>query len=247
MLTTDSRPKSDCRRAICGKVSVKLETEYTIKQKLEPSLKAAGSSLADIGSAGLSARSGDFAPFNECARIFPQYPPATSVMPMATPVLGDREGRIEINAIALRSAAKRARASLMRKRCLRGQLQPAVRAGDLLFIQAAGDRPQRAHDAARVDPAQPLFAERAGANGLYVGNAQKLCEAAGTSLANVVRSSSFIRLKTSTGLPGRDQHLPDITAVLGRRGTVPAVPAHGPARSVGVCSVRREGERRREG
>ena len=89
-------------------VPVKLEAEYTIKQKLEPALKAAGSSLADIVKCQVYLRDpADFAPFNEVWReFFPKKPPATSVMPMATPGLAIEEGRIEINAIALRSGGK---------------------------------------------------------------------------------------------------------------------------------------------
>jgi len=177
-------------------VPVKLETEYTIKQKLEPALKAAGSSLADIVKCQVYLRDpADFAPFNEVWReFFPKKPPATSVMPMATPGLAIEEGRIEINAIALRSGGK------TRARTVDAKVMPAwagysqaVRAGDLLFISGllAIDR-NGLIDAARVDPAQPLFGSSVQTQMDHMlGNAQKLCEAAGTSLANVVRIQQF--------------------------------------------------------
>jgi enamine deaminase RidA (YjgF/YER057c/UK114 family) len=177
-------------------VPVKLEAEYTIKQKLEPALKAAGSSLANIVKCQVYLRDpADFAPFNEVWReFFPKNPPATSVMPMATPGLAIEEGRIEINAIALRSGGK------TRARTVDAKVMPAwagysqaVRAGDLLFISGllAIDR-NGLIDAARVDPAQPLFGSSVQAQMDHMlGNAQKLCAAAGTSLANVVRIQQF--------------------------------------------------------
>ena len=177
-------------------VPVKLEAEYTIKQKLEPALKAAGSSLADIVKCQVYLRDpADFAPFNEVWReFFPKYPPATSVMPMATPGLAIEEGRIEINAIALRSGGKtRARTVDAKVMPAWGGYSQAVRAGDLLFISGllAIDR-NGLIDAARVDPAQPLFGSSVQAQMDHMlGNAQKLCEAAGTSLANVVRIQQF--------------------------------------------------------
>jgi len=159
-------------------------------------LKAAGSSLADIVKCQVYLRDpADFAPFNEVWReFFPKKPPATSVMPMATPGLAIEEGRIEINAIALRSGGK------TRARTVDAKVMPAwagysqaVRAGDLLFISGllAIDR-NGLIDAARVDPAQPLFGSSVQAQMDHMlGNAQKLCEAAGTSLANVVRIQQF--------------------------------------------------------
>jgi len=177
-------------------VPVKLEAEYTIKQKLEPALKAAGSSLANIVKCQVYLRDpADFAPFNEVWReFFPKKPPATSVMPMATPGLAIEEGRIEINAIALRSGGKtRARTVDAKVMPAWGGYSQAVRAGDLLFISGllAIDR-NGLIDAARVDPAQPLFGSSVQAQMDYMlGNAQKLCAAAGTSLANVVRIQQF--------------------------------------------------------
>ena len=177
-------------------VPVKLETEYTIKQKLEPALKAAGSSLADIVKCQVYLRDpADFAPFNEVWReFFPKNPPATSVISMATPGLAIEEGRIEINAIALRSGGKTC------ARTVDAKVMPAWagysqagRAGDLLFISGllAIDR-NGLIDAARVDPAQPLFGSSVQTQMDHMlGNAQTLCEAAGTSLANVVRIQQF--------------------------------------------------------
>ncbi len=177
-------------------VPVKLETEFTIRQKLEPALKAAGSSLADVVKCQVYLRDpADFAPFNEVWRAhFARNPPATSLIPMSTPGLAIAEGRVEINAIALRSRGK------TRARGIDAGVMPAwkgysqaVRAGDLLFISGllAIDR-NGLIEAARVDPAQPYFGSSVQAQMDYMlANAQKLCKAAGTSLANVVRIQQF--------------------------------------------------------
>ncbi len=177
-------------------VPVKLETEFTIKQKLEPALKAAGCSLADIVKCQVYLRDpADFSAFNEVWRAhFKKNPPATSVIPMATPGLAIEEGRVEINAIALNARGK------TRAHTIDAGVMPAwagysqaVRAGDLLFISGllAIDRNGLIEDA-RVDSAQPHFGSSIQAQmDFMLGNAEKLCRAAGTSLANVVRIQQF--------------------------------------------------------
>jgi enamine deaminase RidA (YjgF/YER057c/UK114 family) len=177
-------------------VPIKLETDYTIKQKLEPALKAAGSSLADVVKCQVYLRDpADFAPFNEVWRAhFAQNPPATSVIPMATPGLAIEEGRVEINAIALSRSGK------TRARTIDAGVMPAwagysqaVRAGEFLFISGllAIDR-NGLIEGARADPAQPYFGSSVQAQmDCMLANAQKLCKAAGTSLANVVRIQQF--------------------------------------------------------
>ena len=113
---------------------------------------------------------------------------------MATPGLAIEEGRIEINAIALkRGGATRAQTIDAGVMPAWAGYSQAVRAGDLLFISGllAIDR-NGLIDAARVDPAQPHFGSSVQAQMDYLlANAQKLCKAAGTSLANVVRIQQF--------------------------------------------------------
>ena len=177
-------------------VPVKLETEFIIREKILPGLEAAGSSLRDIVKCQVYLRDpADFAPFNEVWRAhFPRNPPATSLIPMSTPGLGIAEGRVEINVIALKSGGK------TRARAIDAGVMPAwagysqaVRAGDLLFISGllAIDR-NGLIAGARVDPAQPYFGSSVQAQmDCMLNNAQKLCKAAGTSLANVVRIQQF--------------------------------------------------------
>lgn len=175
---------------------VKLETEFVVKRKIEPALKAAGSSLGDVVKCQVYLRDlQDFAPFNEVwAKHFPEDPPATTLIPMSTPGLAIESGRVEINTIALRSAGK------TRPQVVDAGILPAwagysqaVRAGDLLFISGmlAIDRGGLIA-AARPDPAQPFFGSSIEAQmDFLLENAQRICRAAGTLLANVVRIQQF--------------------------------------------------------
>lgn len=175
---------------------IKLETEFILREKIEPALKAAGSSLKNIVKCQVYMRDPqDFAPFNEVwAKCFPRAKPATTLIPTATPGFFLENARIEINTIALTDAGK------TRKQIIDGGVVPAwrgysqaVRAGDLLFISgllAADDQGLAA--AARLDPRQPYFGSSVQTQmDVMLTNAQKICRAAGTSLANVVRIQQY--------------------------------------------------------
>jgi enamine deaminase RidA (YjgF/YER057c/UK114 family) len=175
---------------------VKLETDFIVRKKIEPALEAAGCSLGDVVKCQVYLRDpADFAPFNESWREhFPKNPPATSVIPMATPGLAIESGRIEINTIALRrggaTRARRVDAGVMP--AWDGHSQ-AVRAGDLLFVSGllAIDRNGLVGEA-RPDPAQPFFGSSLQSQmECLLANAERICRAAGTSLANVVRIQQF--------------------------------------------------------
>ena len=175
---------------------IKLEAEFIIREKLIPTLKAAGSSLKNVVKCQVYMRDpDDFAPFNEVwSKFFPKAKPATTLIPTATPGFFVSDARIEINTIALSDAGK------TKKQIIDAGVIPAyaghsqaVRAGDLLFISgmlAVGD--DGLIESARIDPAKPYFGSSIQAQMDYLlANAQKLCKAAGTSLANVVRIQQF--------------------------------------------------------
>ena len=175
---------------------VKLETEFIVTEKLAPALKAAGSSLADMVKCQVHLRDpADFALFNEVWRKhFPAKAPATTLIPTATPGFAIDSARVEINAVALRSAG-RTTAKIVDAGVLpawAGYPQ-AVRAGDLLFLSGllAIDRGGLI-EAARPDPEQPFVGSSIHAQMEFLlRNAEKICRAAGTSLANVVRIQQF--------------------------------------------------------
>jgi enamine deaminase RidA (YjgF/YER057c/UK114 family) len=175
---------------------IKLEAEFIIREKIAPALKAAGSSLQNVVKCQVYLRDlEDFAPFNEVwEKHFPRQKPATTLIPTATPGFFLEDARIEINTIALTDAGS------TRKKIIDGGVAPAfaghsqaVRAGDLLFISGllAADA-EGLVKSARIDPTQPYFGSSVQAQmDAMLGSAQKICRAAGTSLANVVRIQQY--------------------------------------------------------
>lgn len=176
---------------------VKRETEFIVRKKLVPALEAAASSLRDLVKCQVYLRDpADFAPFNEVWQSFfgPEGPPATSLIAASDPAFTVAELRVEINAIAVRSGGKVKREPVNTggMPTYRGYPQ-AVRAGDLLFLSGLLAIDENGLvGGARRDPAMPYF--NAGIQAqmeAILGNADRICRAAGTSLANVVRIQQF--------------------------------------------------------
>ena len=175
---------------------IRLEADFVVTKKILPALEAAGSSLADIVKCQVYLRDPqDFGPFNEVWRsFFPQDAPATTLIPMPNPGLVIEDARIEVNTIAVRSAARE------KRRVIDAGVMPAwkgysqaVRVGNLLLL--SGLMPIDAGGlvaAARSDPLQPYFGSSIEAQMEHlIAAAQTICEAAGTSLANLVRVQQF--------------------------------------------------------
>jgi enamine deaminase RidA (YjgF/YER057c/UK114 family) len=212
---------------------IRLETEFIIRHKIEPALKAAGSSLENIVKCQVYMRDvEDFGTFNEVwGQFFPRAKPATTLIPTATPGFFLSNARIEINTIALKDGGK------TKRDVVDAGVFPAfagfpqaVRAGDLLFLSGLLAIDENGLvDAARVDPEQPYVGSSVQAQvNAMLENAQKICSAAGTSLRNVVRVQQYHTDLTEfhnayqaweKHLPG--QHLP-FSAV-----KVPFLPAPG--------------------
>ena len=120
--------------------------------------------------------------------------PTVSIIPCIEHGLAPYDGKIEINVIAAKpgSAAAKRHVDAGVATAFRHQPQ-AVKAGDLLFIPAlmAADRDGLLASAA-VNPRQPYFSSSPEAQAeAIIDNIARLCEAAGTSLANVVRVLLF--------------------------------------------------------
>jgi len=179
-----------------GGQPIKLETEFIITHRMKASLALAGATLADVVHAQvyLTDRD-DYSAFNEAwTRHFGEQGPTVSIIPCIEHGLAPYDGKIEINVIAAKpgSAASKRHIDAGIVTALRHQPQ-AVKAGDLLFIPAlmAADRDGFLSSAA-VDPRQPYFSSSAQAQAeAIIDNIARLCEAAGTSLANVVRVLLF--------------------------------------------------------
>lgn len=177
-------------------LAVKLEAEFIVRTKIEPALKAAGSSLEDVVKCQVYMRDpDDFAPFTEVwSKFFPRGTPATSLIPTADPGFFLSDARIEINTIAVKSggAARKQPIAAGTTPAYRGFTE-AVRAGDLLFISGllAIDERGLVPDA-RIDPSQPWFGSSVEAQmAAMLDSAEAICRAAGTTLANVVRVQQY--------------------------------------------------------
>ena len=179
-----------------GGQPIKLETEFIITQRIVPSLGLAGAGLEDVVHAQIYLTdTEDYSAFNEVwSRYFGKSRPTSSVIPCVEHGLAPYDGKIEINVLAVRpaSVASKHHVDAGVVTAFHGQPQ-AVRAGDLLFISglmAVG------HDGlvpeVAQDPRQPWFTSSPQMQAEFIiDNIARLCEAAGTSLANVVRVQQF--------------------------------------------------------
>jgi enamine deaminase RidA (YjgF/YER057c/UK114 family) len=175
---------------------IRLETEFILRHKIEPALKAARSSLENIVKCQVYMRDvEDFGTFNEVwTQFFPHAKPATTLIPTASPGFFLSNARIEINTIALKNGGK------TKREVVDAGVFPtfagfpqAVRAGDLLFLSGLLPIDENGLiDAARVDPEQPYLGSSVQAQmDAMLQNAEKICGAAGTSLKNVVRIQQY--------------------------------------------------------
>jgi enamine deaminase RidA (YjgF/YER057c/UK114 family) len=176
--------------------SIKLETEFIITQRMVQSLALSGATLDDVVHAQVYLNDrDDYSAFNETwLRHFSNNPPTLDVIPCIEHGLAPFDGKIEINVLALKpgGATKRRAIGAGVPTAFRNQPQ-AMKAGDLLFMSGlmAFDGYGLAASAA-ADPRQPCFSSSPEAQAEFIiGNIAKLCEAAGTSLSNVVRVLQF--------------------------------------------------------
>jgi enamine deaminase RidA (YjgF/YER057c/UK114 family) len=179
-----------------GGQPIKLETEFIITKRMTASLALAGATLEDVVHAQVYLTDRDeYSAFNEAwCRHFGDKGPTVSIIPCIAHGLAPYDGKIEINIIAAKpgSAAAKRHIDAGVTTAFRHQPQ-AVKAGDLLFIPAlmAADRDGLVSSAV-VDPRQPYFSSSPQAQAeAIIDNIARLCEAGGTSLANVARLLLF--------------------------------------------------------
>jgi enamine deaminase RidA (YjgF/YER057c/UK114 family) len=179
-----------------GGQPVKLEAEFIITQRIAPSLQLAGARLEDVVHAQIYlTEPEDCSAFNEVwVRHFGNAGPAFSIIPCIEHGLAPYDGNIEINVMAVRSGGATRKQPIDAGVVTAFRTQPqAIRAGDLLCLSGlmAIDRDGLVA-AADVDPRQPRFSSSVDAQAdCIIGNVEKLCAAAGTSLDNVVRVQQF--------------------------------------------------------
>ena len=193
----DGLPEEACvpATAFWGGQPIRLEAEYVLRKRVLPVLEQAGSSFRNIVKAQVYlTHIEDLHVFHQVwTECFGDTVPATTVIVAPKRSIGIAAARIEINVIALRDNVK------TRKEIVRCDVTPAfagfpaaVKAGDLLFLSGL-----MANDANGVAPAvkaasQPLYGSPAEAQAAFIlDKAEKICAAAGTSLAHVLRAQQF--------------------------------------------------------
>jgi enamine deaminase RidA (YjgF/YER057c/UK114 family) len=179
-----------------GGQPIKLETEFLITKRIAPSLELAGARLEDVLHAQIYLTDPeDYSAFAEVwTRHFGKSQPTCSVIPCSGHGLAPYHGKIEINVLAAKPGSAAQKRQIDAGVATAFQHQPqAVKAGDLLFISGlmALDRDGLVPQAG-VDPRQPWFSSSPEAQAQFIiDNIARLCEAAGTSLANVMRVQQF--------------------------------------------------------
>jgi enamine deaminase RidA (YjgF/YER057c/UK114 family) len=175
---------------------IELETRYILATKMKATLERAGATLSKVvkGQAYIS-HVEDASVFHAAwQEVFKDSPVPVTVVPMPDPGFGNTHARTEINLIGLIDDGKTKKEIIDAGVFTGYENQPnAVKAGDLLLLNGlmAAERNGLAPEA-RVDSHQPWFGSSVkGQARSILSKAQKICEAAGTSLENVVRIQQF--------------------------------------------------------
>lgn len=177
-----------------GENAFRRQVHFVIKQRLEPSLKAAGSGLEHSLKAQAYVRGVENVP--EFMDVWSQY---FRDIPCAITVTTAKdysitESMLEINLIALKSGARRRKQVVNVNVPPGAAYGPCVRAGELVFpsgFMAVGqDGRVPAADDAQAFDAISLAGQAQGAAVLSYADA--VCAAVGVSMANIVRAQYFL-------------------------------------------------------
>jgi enamine deaminase RidA (YjgF/YER057c/UK114 family) len=174
--------------------AILLETDFIVQKKLRPTLEAVNAGLDTVVKAQVYLRDQEDIPgFRQAwARHFP-VEPATTIIATETPGFIQSELRIEINTIALARDGATKKQVIAPVPPLFSGATTAIRAGDLLLISGLmAVRDGALVSGAKTDPALPFYAIPAKAELKEIlRQAEAICAAAGTSLANAVRIQQF--------------------------------------------------------
>ena len=177
-----------------GPNAVRRQTEFVIKKRLEPALAAGGSSWAQALKAQIYVPTSADIP--DALDVWRQHVGShpVAVTALSTHGFGFVDGVVEINLLALRDGAKRKKEVLKVDLPAMSAYGPCVRAGELVF--PSGMMPVGA-DGHVVGKAQAEafdgLAHGAQVQALAVlSAAERVCKAAGTTAANIVRAQYFM-------------------------------------------------------
>jgi len=177
-----------------GETAFRRQVNSVITDRLEPSLKAAGSALEHTLKAQAYIRGVENFPdfMDVWSRHFRDIPCA--VTPVPAKDYANTEGMIEINLIALKTGASRRKQVVATGIPAAATYGPCVRAGELVFpsglIPVGADGRVPGADQAGAFDALSLAGELQGA--LLMSYMDAICQAVGVSAANVVRAQYFL-------------------------------------------------------
>jgi len=174
---------------------IRLQTHYLVKDRLEPALKGAGSSLKQSVKAQVYIQDGlDAVPdflhvWNE---YFADIPCALTVVPTAD--FNTKGGIIEINLIALKDGASRRKQVITADVPKMAAYGPCVKVGEFLFpsaLMAVGADGHIVGGSSSADHNAVAHAGSTQANTVY-SYAEAYCKAAGTSMQNMLRAQYYV-------------------------------------------------------
>ena len=177
-----------------GQTAFRRQVHYCIKERLEPSLKAAGSSLEHCLKAQAYIRGVEN--FPDFMDVWSQYfrDSPCAVTPVPAKDYAQTEGMIEINLIALKNGATRRKQVVEIDVPAAATYGPCVRAGELVFpsgfIPVGRDGLVPSADHASAFDALGLAGQAQGS--LLLSYADAVCKAVGVGIGNVVRAQYFL-------------------------------------------------------
>ncbi len=177
-----------------GETAFRRQVHYVITDRLEPSLRAAGSALEHSLKAQAYIRGVENFPdfMDVWSQHFHDIPCA--ITPVPAKAYGNTEGMIEINLIALKSGARRRKEVIATGIPAAAMYGPCVRAGELVFpsglIAVDVDGRVPGTDLASAFDALSLAGQLQGA--LLMSYLDAVCKAVGVSAANAVRAQYFL-------------------------------------------------------
>jgi enamine deaminase RidA (YjgF/YER057c/UK114 family) len=177
-----------------GQTSFRRQVHYIVKQRLEPSLKAAGSGLEHSLKAQAYIRGVENFPdfLDAWSQHFRDIPCAVTLVPAKD--YANSDSMLEINLIALKNGARRRKEVVETGIPAAATFGPCVRAGELVFpsglmaIGRDGLVPGAEH--ARTFDGLSLAGELQGA--MLLSYAEAVCKAVGVPPSNVVRAQYFL-------------------------------------------------------
>lgn len=176
-----------------GPNAVRRQTEFIIRERLAPALKAGGATWAHALKAQIYVpTAADIPDALDVWHQHVQHPCAITAVPTAG--FGFVDGIVEINLIALRDGAKRKKEVLAVDLPAMSAYGPCVRAGELVFPSALMPIGADGHVVGRAQSSGfDALAHGAQVQALAVlDGAARICRAAGTSLPNIVRAQYFM-------------------------------------------------------